>query len=80
MHNTQVRFNIHATWVITMNLTPFKITFATPLPSDMWQQFDLAGHGSHYLKFGIDWSSKLRENNERKNTLDAHICVPSDAY
>ena len=29
-------------------------------------------------KFGLNWSSKLRENDERKNTLVRRICVLSD--
>ena len=29
-------------------------------------------------KFGLNWSSKLRENDERKNTLVGRICVLSD--
>ena len=30
-------------------------------------------------KFELDWSSKLRDNNERKNTLVTWRCVLSDA-
>ena len=31
-------------------------------------------------KFGLTWSSKLQELNERKNTFVSQICVLSDAY
>ena len=30
-------------------------------------------------KFELDWSSELRDNNERKNTLVTRSCVLSDA-
>ena len=39
-------------------------------------------HHNHKItnlwKFGLNWSSKLRENDERKNTLVGRICVLSD--
>ena len=39
-------------------------------------------HHNHKItslwKFGINWSSKLRENDERKNTRVGRICVLSD--
>ena len=31
-------------------------------------------------KFWLNWSSKLQENNDRKNTIVAQICVLSDAW
>ena len=33
---------------------------------------------SSLWKFAVNWSLKLRENDERKHTLVEWICVPSD--
>ena len=33
-----------------------------------------------WCKFGLNWLSKLQENNERINTLVAQICGLSDVY
>ena len=35
---------------------------------------------THQWKCELNWSSKLQENNERKNALVAQICLLSDAY
>ena len=38
-------------------------------------------HKINYLwKFELDWSSELRDNYERKNTLVTRSCVLSDAW
>ena len=37
-------------------------------------------HVTNLWKFGLNWLSKLRDKNGRKNTLVTQVCVISDAW